>query len=100
MSTVAGQSKALGIQFFASDGRVVAGHINEAQDGLTGHVEDVTDNAVQAVAEYVAQLFDGALQVDYSDGITYQIQVVKIGQPDPTNGMRYGLHPGGEIVGH
>ncbi len=88
------------VQFIASDGRVIAGHINETQDGLTKDAEDVTDNAVQAVAEYVIQQFDGALQVDYSDGTTYQIQVAKIGQPDPTTGMRYGLHPGGEIVGH
>ncbi|UBV17770.1 hypothetical protein [Mycolicibacterium fortuitum] len=95
-----GQSKTLGVQFIASEGRVIAGHINETQDGLTKDAEDVTDNSVQAVAEYVIQQFAGALQVDYSDGITYQIQVAKIGQPDPTTGMRYGLHPGGEIVGH
>lgn len=97
---MAGQSNALGVQFIASAGRVIAGPINETQDGLTSEAEDVTDNAVQAVAEYVIQRFNGALQVDYSDGITYQIQVAKIGQPDPTTGMRYGLHSGGEIVGH
>lgn len=57
-----GQSKTLGVQFIASDGRVIAGPINETQDGLTKDAEDVTDNAVQAVPEYVIKQFDGTLQ--------------------------------------
>lgn len=97
---VTDRSRKFGVQFDAASNQVVAGPINEAQDALTDAKEDATDNAVQAVAEYVLESFDGALEVDYPDGITYQIQVVKIGQRDPTNGMRYGLHPGGLIVGY
>ncbi len=96
---VADQVKTFGVQLDAQSGRVVAGRVNEAQDDLLAGKEDVTDNAVLAVAEYVLRSYDGALEVDYDDGITYQIQVVKIGQPQ-SDGTRYGLHPDGMIVGY
>ena len=72
--------------------------------GASGYLtkEDAPHNivsAVLAVAEYVVRNSDGALEIDYDDGITYQIQVVKIGQRHP-DGARYGLHPGGVIVGY
>ncbi|WP_458796437.1 DUF7446 family protein [Mycobacteroides abscessus] len=87
------------VQFLGRSKRVVAGRINAAQDSLIGDADDVTDTAVRAVAEYVIHAFDGALETEYDDGVTYQIQVVKIG-PRRRNGGRYGLHPGGMIVGY
>lgn len=91
--------KQLGVQFLGESKRVVVGRVNESQDALVGEMEDATDNAVQAVAEYVIHAFDGALEIEYDDGVTYQIQVVKIGQRR-ADGGRYGLHPGGLIVGY
>lgn len=85
------------IQFRGSSKRVVAGRLNEAGDGLVEPTDDVSDNAVQSVAEYVIHNFDGAVEVDYHDGVTYQIQVVKIGPPH-ADGSRFGLHPGGMVV--
>lgn len=87
------------VQFLGETKRVVAGRINDAGDGLAEPMDDVSDNAVQAVAEYVIANFDGAVEVDYADGVTYQIQVVKIGPPH-ADGSRFGLHPGGMIVGY
>ena len=91
--------KTFGVQLDAQSGRVVAGRVDEDQVDLLAGKEDVTDNAVLAVAEYVLRSFGGALEVDYDDGITYQIQVVKIGRPH-SDGTRYGLHPDGLIVGY
>ncbi|WP_102145616.1 DUF7446 family protein [Mycobacterium hubeiense] len=91
--------KKFGVQFIGDSKRVYVGRIDEARDGLVGETEDATDNAVHAVAEYIINAFGGALEVDYDDGTTYQIQVVKIGRPQP-DGSRYGLHPGGMIVGY
>lgn len=91
--------KTFGVQFIGESKRVVVGRVNDAQDSLVGEAEDATDNAVQAVAEYVLHAFDGAVEVDYEDGITYQISVVKIGRPYP-DGTRYGTHPGGRVVGY
>lgn len=88
------------VQFRSDTGRVMAGTVNDEQTDLTEDREDVTDNAVLSVAEYVLRQFDGAVQVDYDGGLTYQISVTKIGPPDPTNGMRYGLHPDGRVVGY
>lgn len=88
-----------GVQFLGESKRVVVGRVDEAQDSLVGEPQDATENAVQAVAEYVIHAFDGALEIEYDDGVTYQIQVVKIGQRHP-DGSRYGLHPGGMIVGY
>ena len=94
-----GQARKFGVQLDAELNQVVAGRMNEAQDALLAGKEDVTATAVLAVAEYVVRNSDGALEIDYDDGITYQIQVVKIGQRHP-DGARYGLHPGGVIVGY
>lgn len=94
-----GTRNEFGVRFIGQSKRVVAGRINEAQDSLVGETDDVTDNAVLAVAEYIIHAFDGALETECDDGVTYQIQVVKIGQRHP-DGSRYGLHPGGLIVGY
>lgn len=91
--------KEFDVQFLGRSKRVVAGRINLAQDSLIGETDDVTDTAVRAVAEYVIHAFDGALETEYEDGVTYQIQVVKIGQRR-RDGGRYGLQPGGMIVGY
>lgn len=88
----------LAVQFRGAANRIFAGHVNEAGDELVGE-SDVTDTAVHSVAEYVINAFDGALELDYDNGITYQIQVVKIGPPGP-DGTRTGLHPGGLIVSY
>ena len=88
-----------GVQFRGASKQVVVGRVNEAQDALVGETEDATDEAVQAVAEYVIHAFDGALEVEYDDGTVYQVQVVKIGQRQP-DGSRYGAHPGGLVVGY
>lgn len=88
-----------GVQFRGESKRVVVGKVNDAQDSLVGRTEDATDEAVQAVAEYVIHGFDGALEVEYDDGTVYQVQVVKIGQQQP-DGSRYGVHPGGLVVGY
>lgn len=89
--------KKLGVQFIGKTKRILIGRVNEAQDSLVGETEDATDNAVQAVAEYVIHAFDGALETEYEDGITYQIHVVKM-IPNP-DGSSYELHPDGTIVG-
>lgn len=86
-----------GVQLDAESNQIVAGRMNKAQDALLAGKEDVTDMAVLSVAEYVVRNFDGAAEIEYEDGITYQIQVVKIGQRHP-NGARYGLYPGGVIA--
>lgn len=88
----------LAVQFRGAAKRIFAGPVNEAGDGLVDE-NDVTDTAVNSVAEYVINVFDGALELEYDDGITYQIQVAKIG-PEQPDGSRYGLHPGGLIVGY
>lgn len=93
------ERKEFDVQFLGRSKRVVAGRVNVAQDSLIGETDDVTDTAVRAVAEYVIHAFDGALETEYEDGVTYQIQVVKIGQRR-RDGGRYGLHPGGMIVGY
>lgn len=85
------------IQFRGESKRVVAGRLNAAADALEEPTDDVGDNAVQAVAEYVIHNFDGAVEVEYDDGVTYQLQVVKICAPH-ADGSRVGLHPGGMIV--
>ncbi len=92
-------NNAIGVQFIGQTQRVVAGRVNTSRDGLDGETTDVTDNAVQAVAEYVINGFDGALEVEYDGGITYQVQVSKIG-PTHSDGARHGLHPGGVIASH
>lgn len=88
-----------GVQLNGQSGRVVAGEFNDAQTDLIPGAEDVTDNAVAAVAEYVLGVFDGALEVDYDDGITYQIHVAKLG-PTRADGTRVGLYPGGWVCEH
>lgn len=93
------QVRTFGVQLNGQSGRVVAGEFNEAQTDLNPGAEDVTDNAVLAVSEYVLRVFDGALEVDYDDGIIYQIQVVKLG-PTRADGTRVGLHPGGWVREH
>lgn len=89
----------IGVQFIGQNQRLIAGRVNTSRDGLVGETTDVTDNAVQAVAEYVINVFDGGLEVEYDDGSTYQIRVSKIGPPH-SDGARYGVHPGGVIAGH
>lgn len=90
-------AKKFGVQFQGAPKRIFVGRVGESQNFLVGDTEDATDDAVQSVAEYVIQAFDGGLEVDYEDGVTYQIQVVKIGRRR-ADGSRYGLHPGGMIV--
>ena len=96
---VAEQVKNFAVQLDGQLGQIFTGQVDASGSELLSNKEDVTDNAVLAVAEYVLRSFDGALEIDYDDGITYQIQVVKIGQPQH-DGSRYGLHPGGMIVGY
>ncbi|WP_293003377.1 hypothetical protein [Mycobacterium sp.] len=88
----------LAVQFRSAVNRIFAGHVNDAGDDLVGEV-DVTDTAVNSVAEFVINAFDGALELEYDNGITYQIQVVKI-SPPAAAGTRMGLHAGGLIVGY
>lgn len=97
---MADKQRKYGVQVRSDPGSVMAGRIDETQTDLTEDREDATDNAVEAVAEYILRKFNGALEIDYDDGTTYQILVTKIGPPDPTNGMRYGLRPDGYVVGY
>ncbi|SLH39688.1 Predicted transcriptional regulator [Mycobacteroides abscessus subsp. massiliense] len=90
--------KDLDVQFRGESKRIVAGHPNASHDSLIGTTTDVTDNALRSVAEYVIHAFSGAAEIEYDDGVIYQVQVVKIGQPRQ-DGRRYALHPGGMIVG-
>lgn len=93
------QVRRFGVQLIGQSGRVFGGPVNEDGTGLLAGAEDVTDNAVLAVAEYVLRSFDGAVEIDYPDGPTYQIQVVEVGKPDK-DGTRYAVHPDGYVVGH
>lgn len=93
------QVKSFGVRLNEKAGRVFGGPVDEDGAALLAGAEDVTDDAVLAVAEHVLQSYDGALQVDYANGFSYQIQVVKIGKPQ-ADGTRYELHPGGYVVGH
>ncbi len=93
------QVKRFGVQLNGKSGRVFGGPVTEGQTELMVGAEDVTDNAVLAVAEYVLRSYDGALEVEYADGTIYQIQVVKIGQPQ-ADGTRYEVRPDGYVVGH
>jgi hypothetical protein len=88
----------LAVQFRGAANRIFVGYVNEAGDELADEA-DVTDTAVNSVAEYVINAFDGALELEYDDGTTYQIQVVKIGPPG-ADGARYGIHPGGLVAGY
>jgi len=90
--------KRIGLQLNGKSGRVFAGPVNDDQTELLAGADDVTDNAVLAVAEYVLRSYDGALEVDYDDGTTYQILVVKRGRPQ-ADGGRYEVHPGGWAEG-
>ena len=87
------------VQLNGQSGRVFGGPVNEDGTGLVPEAQDVTDAAVLAVAEYVLRSFDGALEVEYPDGPTYRIQVVKVGTPH-ADGTRYAVHPDGYVVGH
>lgn len=91
--------KTLGVQFIGETKRIVVGHVNDAQDSLVGDTEDATNDAVRAVAEHIIHAYDGTVEVEFDDGMIYQIEVVKIGQRHP-DGSRYGLHPHGLIVGY
>jgi len=91
-------ARELAVQFRGAAKRIFAGTVNDAGDALVDE-NDVTDTAVNSVAEYVINVFDGTLELEYDDGLTYRIQVVKIG-PERPNGARYGLHPGGLVVGY
>jgi hypothetical protein len=96
--TAAQARKRLAVQFRGAAKSILAGEVNAAGDALVDE-SGVTDTAVNSVAEYVLNEFDGALELEYADGTTYQIQVAKIGPPLP-DGTRYGLHPGGLLVGY
>lgn len=89
-----------GIQLDHETNRLYAGPLTTDRNDLTTDKEDITDIVVEPVADFICLAYNGALQVDTPDGITYQIEVVKIGRPDPLTGMRTGIHPGSMIVGY
>lgn len=91
--------KTLGVQFIGETKRIVVGRVSEAHDSLVGETEDATDDAVRAVAEHIIHVYDGALEIEFDDGMIYQVEVVKIGRQHP-DGSRYGLHPHGMVVGY
>lgn len=86
-----------GIHLNRETNRLYVGPLTDDRTDLTDDKEDI---AVEPVADFILLAYDGALQVDTPDGITYQIEVVKIGRPDPITGMRTGIHPGSMIVGY
>lgn len=85
----------LGVVFNEQSGQVVIGRLNQADDDLLDEIQDVTDTAVVAVADFVFQR-GGAVTVSLGGDDSYQIEVVRVGR---SGGHRIAILPGSEIVG-
>jgi hypothetical protein len=85
----------LGVVFNEQSRRIVVGRLTEAEDDLLDEIQDVTDTAVVAVADFVFQR-GGAVTVGLGGDDSYQIEVVRVGRG---RAGRIAILPGSEIVG-
>jgi len=60
--------------------QVIHGGTLNADATLFTHKEDVTEDALRAVAEYVRKHFKGAGQFEYADGLVLNVIVTEAGQ--------------------